>query len=140
MKKGVGAVLAASVLTIAAPSPAHAVVAAAGPGSFTAGYVTRVVVVPVGGPLTFVNGDAVTHTLTADDAFLPRRVARKTSRCSSYPARRCPLFDSGSVGTGDTVEVEGLNRLKAGRQYAFYCQIHSSMTGILIAGGAGENP
>ncbi|MDQ3987400.1 MAG: hypothetical protein M3280_12990 [Actinomycetota bacterium] len=140
MKRAVGALAVASILVLAVPSPAYAVVAAAGPGSYAAGYVTRVVVVPVGGPLTFVNGDVVTHTLTADDAYLPRKVARKTARCSSYSLRRCPLFDSGSVGTGDAEEIEGLNRLKGGRQYAFYCQIHPSMTGILVAAGAGDTP
>jgi plastocyanin len=124
-----GAAGAAVFLT---PGPAQAVVAAAAPGSFFGTYATPVVFTRPGGPLTFVNGDVADHTITASDAYLPRRVALRTKRCDSYSARRCPLFTSGTVGAGDTGEVKGLKRVKAGRQYAFRCDIHSSMRGTLV--------
>jgi plastocyanin len=129
------AVVALSVtamLAIVLPGSAQAVVAAAGPGSFAGTYATPVVFTRVGGPLTFVNGDVASHTLTASDAYLPRRVARRTGRCANYSARRCPLFATGSVGSGESEDVAGLKRVKAGKQYAFRCEIHSSMKGTLV--------
>lgn len=126
----------AGALMLAGATPAHAVVAAAGPGAFAAGYATRVVVTPAGGPVTFVNGDAADHTLTAADAKLPKRVAKRTKRCRGYSPRSCPLFTTPVVASGESAEVEGLNRVKAGRQYDFVCQIHGSMTGTLVVAGA----
>ena len=122
--------VAAAVLATA--GPAHAVVAAAAPGSFNAGYATPVVVTQVGGPVTFVNADAATHTLTAARGYLPKKVARRTKRCSPYPATRCPLFTTGSVQSGASAPVDGLKYVKAGRQYEFYCQIHANMKGTLV--------
>jgi plastocyanin len=125
----VGLAVATVFLT---PGPAQAVVAAAAPGSFAGSYATPVVFTRVGGPLIFVNGDVTDHTITASDAYLPRRVARRTKRCASYSARRCPLFTSGTVGAGETGEVKGLKRVKAGKQYSFRCDFHSSMRGTLV--------
>ena len=122
-------------LVLATSSPAHAVVAAAGPGAFTTGFATRVVVTPVGGPVTFVNGDVAEHTLTAADATLPKKVAKRTKRCRGYSARSCPLFTTVVVPSGESAPVEGLNRVKAGQQYEFVCQIHGSMTGTLVVAG-----
>ena len=127
---------AASLAVVATPTPAHAVVAAAGPGAFAAGFATPVVVAPSGGPVTFVNSDLADHTLTATDAKLPRRVAKKTSWCRSYSVRSCPLFTTGVVGSQSSGDVEGLKRIKPGKQYAFKCEIHGSMTGTLVAAGA----
>lgn len=126
----------AAALVLTTSAPAHAVVAAAGPGASTTGYVTRVVVTPVGGPVTFVNGDVVAdHTLTAD-ATLPKKVAKRTKRCRAYGVRSCPLFTTTVVASGQSAEVEGLKRVKAGRQYEFKCLIHGSMTGTLVVAGA----
>ncbi len=125
-----------AALVTASAAPAHAVVAAAGPGAFTTGFATRVVVTPKGGPVTFFNGDIAEHTLTADDAVLKRRIAKKTPHCSGYSLRSCPVFTTKVVPSGESAEVEGLNRVKAGRQYDFVCQIHGSMTGTLVVAGA----
>jgi plastocyanin len=122
----------AGAMVVALAGSAHAVVAAAAPGSFSGSYATPVVFTRVGGPLTFFNGDVADHTLTASDSFLPRKVARRTKRCDPYPRRRCPLFATGTVGSGESEDVGGLKRLKAGKQYAFRCQIHSSMRGTLV--------
>lgn len=120
-------------------APAHAVVAAAGPGAAFAGYATRVVVAPQGGPVTFANADLSDHTLTAADAVLPRRIAKKTRYCKSYGVKSCPLFTSGVVQSGESAEVAGLKRAKAGREYEFQCEIHSGMRGTLVvAGGASD--
>ena len=121
----------AAGLLVAIASPAHAVVAAAVPGSFTAGYATRVVVTRVGGPVTFMNGDVATHTDTSK-AYLPKKVARKTKRCGQFSPTRCPLFTSGPVGDGMQGPVAGLKAVKSGKQYEFYCQIHTNMRGTLV--------
>lgn len=132
--KSLGAILTAvSAMLFAVAGPAHAVVAAAGPGASAAGFATRVVVAPVGGPVTFVNGDVTDHTLTASEAYLPKKVAKRTAHCKGYPKKSCPLFTTGSVGNGDSAEVQGLDRIVAGQQYAFKCEIHSGMTGTLVA-------
>lgn len=134
-----GTILLASAALIVGliPGRAHALVAAAVPGSFAAGYATPVVATVPGGPLTFFNGDTTSHTLTASDAFLPRRIARKTKRCSRYSSRRCPLFTSGTVGSGESKDVSGLKRVKAGKQYRFICEIHRGMRGTLVVGPGG---
>ncbi len=129
----------AALLVLGAASPAHAVVAATAPGSSVAGYATRAVVAPVGGPVTFFNGDVVDHTLTAFNSYLPKRAARKASWCRGYSLRRCPLFTTGSVNSGESAEVQGLEHVKPGRQYEFYCQIHSGMRGTLVAVGAAQD-
>lgn len=128
----------AGLAVLSTPTPAHAVVAAAGPGAYATGFATRVVVTPVGGPVTFVNADIADHTLTASTAKLPRRIAKKTSWCRNYSVRSCPLFSTGVVGSQSSGEVEGLARVKPGRQYAFKCEIHGTMTGTLVAAGAAE--
>ena len=120
--------------------PAYAAVAAAGPGASTAGFATRIVVTTVGGSVTFVNGDVADHTLTASNKYLPKRVARKTAHCSGYPKKACPLFTTGSVSGGDTASVEGLDRVVAGREYPFKCEIHSGMTGTLVVAGSATKP
>ena len=127
----------AALAPIAAPTPAHAAVAAAGPGASATGYATPVVVTAKGGPVTFVNGDIADHTLTSADV-LPTRIARKTARCKAYGVRSCPIFWSGTVSSGGSAAVKGLGRVKPGRQYEFKCDIHSSMSGTLVVAGVAE--
>ena len=123
-----------ALAVLALASPAHAAVAAAGPGASSAGFATPVILAPVGVDVTLFNGDLVDHTLTSE-ALLPKKVARKTARCKSFGAKRCPLFDSGSVSTGMANELDGLDRIVAGTEYPFACRIHSGMTGTLTAVG-----
>jgi len=118
-------------LVVAIPAPAHAAVAAAGPGSFAAGWATPVVVAPVGGPVTVANLDAAPHQLVAKD-YLPKKIARKTPWYRGYSKKSCPLFWSEAVVTGATVEVQGLENIVSGSQYPFVCAIHANMTGTLV--------
>ena len=132
----IGSVLAsgfAGLLMLA--GPAHAAVASAGPGASTTGYATPIVVTTAGGPVTFINGDVADHTLTASGKFLPKKLAKKTPHCSGYSRKSCPLFTTGSVGGGDSATVQGLERVAAGREYPFKCEIHSGMTGTLVVAG-----
>jgi plastocyanin len=91
----------------------------AGPGAQYTTYATPVMVVPVGGPLSFVNNDLPEHDVTAVDRG----------------PDGLPLFHSKLIGIGEVAPVEGLNRLQAGHTYAFYCSIHPGMQGTLIAVG-----
>jgi plastocyanin len=125
---------AIAVATVLLPATsAHAVIAAAVPQSFQFGYATPVVVTPVGGPVTFVNTDTIPHNLQADGVFLPKKKAKKAEWCDLFPTKKCPLFYSDAVGTGQAAQVEGLENLKSGEQYPFFCVLHPSMKGTLYA-------
>lgn len=133
MTKKAGIVGAAVALVVALASPARAVIATAVPGSFAAGWATPVILTPVGGPVTVVNADIAPHKLVADGIFLPKKRAKKTPWCKDgYPKKRCPLFWSEAVGTGQSTEVLGLERIKSGEEYPFKCEIHPNMTGVLV--------
>jgi len=122
----------AAALAIAAPPPAQAAVALAGPGGFAAGYITPVVVAAEGEAITFVNTDVAPHDFLADGVFLPRKAAKKALWCSGYGKGKCPLFWTPTITAGETTEVMGLDRLTAGDQYPFYCSRHPGMKGTLI--------
>jgi hypothetical protein len=129
-KAGIAGTALALVLAVAAP--AQAVVAAAIPGSYVAGWATPVIVTRVGGPVTVANTDIAPHHLVAAGSFLPKKRAKKAPWCKDYRAKRCPLFWSETVSTGQSVPVQGLEYIKSGEQYPFVCAIHSGMTGVLV--------
>jgi plastocyanin len=122
----------ACALVLAVATPAQAVVAAAVPGSYAAGWATPVIVTPAGGPVTVANTDIATHQLIADGSFLPKKSAKKAPWCKGFSAKSCPLFWSEVVGTGQSTQVLGLQYIEAGGQYPFRCAIHPNMTGILV--------
>jgi plastocyanin len=115
-----------------AAAPARAATAAAGPGGFAAGFATPVVVAARGEAVTLVNADIAPHNFVADGTYLPRKVAKKTTWCSAFTPTTCPLFWSPTATTGESAEVQGLERLTAGGQYAFHCMIHPGMRGTLV--------
>ena len=117
--------------TLATAVPAHAVVAAAVPGSYVAGWATPVVVAQSGGDVTVVNDDVAPHNFVAQEDYLPPKVARKTEWCSAFPKKSCPLFWSETITIGETTTVQGLETIAPG-QYAFFCSIHPGMTGTLV--------
>ena len=125
--------LAAASLLAALAVPAHAAVAAAGPGGFAAGFATPVIVVAKGEALTFVNGDVAPHNVTAFDAFLSKKDAKKAKWCSAFDKGKCPLFWSPTITAGEQTTVEGLDRIETGKQYTFICTLHPNMKGTLIA-------
>lgn len=115
------------------PTPAHAAVAAAAPGGFAAGFATPVVVVAKGEALTFANADVAPHNVTAVDAFLSKKDAKKSKWCTAFDKGKCPLFWSPTITAGEQTEVQGLDRLEPGKQYAFICTLHPNMKGTLVA-------
>ncbi|MGH2753119.1 MAG: cupredoxin domain-containing protein [Actinomycetota bacterium] len=122
----------AALVAFAAPTPANAAVALAGPGGFAAGFLTPVVVAAEGEAITFVNTDISPHDFVADGVFLPRKPAKKAPWCSGFRRGKCPLFWTPTITAGETTEVSGIEFLKAGEQYPFYCSRHPGMKGTLI--------
>lgn len=132
-KMRLAAVLAGAGLVVGAiAAPAGAVIAVAGPGGFAAGFATPVTAAPVGGPLTFVNGDIQPHNVIAFEDFLPKKVAKKTPWCKNYSLKKCPIFWSSTAALGETAEVLGLENTESGAQYVFFCSIHPAMKGTLV--------
>lgn len=123
--------LVAGALAIPA-APARAAVAVTGPGGFVAGFVPPVVVVAEGEGITYANADVAPHNFIAEDAFRSKKLARQAKWCSAYDKGRCPLFWSETINAGETTEVLGLEAVKAGEQYAFFCSVHPGMKGTLI--------
>lgn len=68
------------------------------------------VTVPVGGTVTWTNGDTTSHTITANDGS----------------------FDSGSKAGGGTFE----RTFSAAGTFTYFCAIHTSMQGTVQVGGA----
>lgn len=87
-----------------------------GPLAQNYGYLTPVMVVEKGGRLSYTNGDIVLHDVVAREKAADGR----------------PVFQSRLAGLGETVPVEGLDRVESGRTYEFYCSIHPGMQGQLI--------
>jgi plastocyanin len=126
-------VAAAAAWLIAVPAaPAGAAVAVTAPGGFVAGFVPPVVVVAEGEEITYVNADVAPHNFIALDAFRTKKQAKKAKWCSAFDKGRCPLFWSETITAGQTTDVLGLEVLKSGDQYAFFCSLHPGMKGTLI--------
>lgn len=112
-------------------SPAGGSVVLAQPGSFATSYTTRATVAQKGGRLTFVNGDLQPHDVVAYGHTGPG----DQPWCAKFPKGKCPLFWSELIGAGQTTPVQGLENLEPGSTYTFYCTIHPSMRGTLVATG-----
>ncbi len=119
-------------LSIGSAAPAGAAPALTGPGSFAAGWLTPVVVITEGEGITYLNADAAPHNFISDGVFLTKRQAKKVEWCSAYEKGLCPLFWSDTIGAGESTEVRGLEALKTGEQYPFFCSLHPNMKGTLI--------
>ena len=126
--------LAGGLVVVLAAAPAGARVAAAGPGAFAAGFATPVVVTSVGGTITFVNSDIAPHNFVAAEDYVPKKLAKKKEWCASFPKGKCPLFWSPTISAGQQTDVLGLDLLKSGQTYSFFCSLHPNMRGTLVTG------
>lgn len=115
-----------------APSVAQAAVTVTGPGGFIAGYVPPIVVIAPGEGITYANADIAPHNFVADGHFLSKKEAKKAKWCTAYDKGRCPKFWSPTISLGDQTEVLGLQFVKSGDSYGFYCSLHPGMKGTLI--------
>ena len=96
------------------------------------GYLTPVMVVQQGGELTYANFDIVQHDVVHDVAADEIANKKKDKWCKSFDKGACPLFWSPRAGLGDVVQVEGLQNLKTGNVYTFFCTLHPGMKGRLL--------
>lgn len=86
------------------------------PGSTYSTYATPVMVTSVGGPLSFANFDLPQHDVVS---------------VAKAPDGRA-LFQSRLAGVGEVAPVEGLDAVKSGSTYEFFCSLHPGMRGNLI--------
>jgi hypothetical protein len=124
LRTRVSALLLAGIVGVLSARPADAAVAVAVLGR----YATPVSVTVVGGPLVLANAETASHNLVARMAKRPDGSA---PFCSDYSSGDCPLFWSELIEAGTTM-VEGLDEVEVGASYAFWCEIHQSMTGTLL--------
>lgn len=135
--------LVAVAMALAVSSPAAAVGreeqrGLAGPGSFALGYLTPTITISQGDTISFTNFDVFEHDIVQDveaDGFGGKRnVAwcKKVRPGHEHHADACPVFWSELVARGATTQVLGLNRVKAGKTYSFFCTEHHSMKGKLV--------
>jgi plastocyanin len=106
-------------------------VALAGPQAPTVGFATPSVLTVTGQALTLANGDTTGHDITSK-----LTKPKKLKFGKKYYTIQVPLFRSESVPAGSTGPVVGVEGLKPGT-YAFFCSLHTSMTGSLIVQAAG---
>jgi plastocyanin len=118
-------------LLSAATPAAQAAVAVSGPGGFVAGFATPVVVIAEGEGVTFQSFDVAPHNFVADGAYLSKKAAKKQKWCTAFEGK-CPLFWSPQITAGESTEVQGLEALKSGDQYGFFCTVHPNMKGTLV--------
>lgn len=110
--------------------------AIAGPGAIQLGYATSTITISKGDTLVFSNLDAFDHNIvhdTAADGFGGKKKVPwcKGSGDGHEHGSLCPVFWSELIGPGASTEVLGLNRVKAGKTYSFFCTRHHSMKGTL---------
>jgi len=127
---GVAAI--APVAGIAVPA-AHAdgttIVASSGDRDLSS-YTTPLAVTPVGGPVTFLNGDLQPHGLSSD------LIGPDTNPwCANrFDTGACPLFWAPTTDAGFREStVLGLDQLASGQTYGFHCPLHPNMKGTLVA-------
>lgn len=119
-------------LVIGTAAPVAAAVAVTGPGGFAMGFIPPVVVIEEGEGVTYANADVAPHNFVAEETFLPAKKASKVKWCSAYERGKCPLFWSPTITTGQSTDVLGLEYVKSGERYAFFCSVHPGMKGTLI--------
>jgi polyvinyl alcohol dehydrogenase (cytochrome) len=88
----------------------------AAPGAASTNYATPVATTGVGGPLSFTNLDLAKHDVTSEEKGPDGK----------------PLFSTPLIDLGETAEVEGLDKVKSGQSYGFFCTIHPGMRGTLV--------
>jgi hypothetical protein len=115
---------------VAPPADAAVTVVVVNQASRTAGsFATPVVVMPAGGPLTYVNGDVQPHGLASQETG-----ADNQAWCTFYATGRCPLLWAPVTDAGfRTNAVRGLAATTSGATYHLYCVLHPTITGLLLA-------
>lgn len=138
--KNISRLLVAALLVVvmAAPIGAEPLGSDQGPvvvtlaGAQFHSYTAPVVVVQKGGELTYANLDIVQHDLVQDPRADGFGGPKKAPWCAAFRRSMCPAFWTPKIGLGQQTEVLGLENVKPGATYTFYCTLHASMKGILV--------
>jgi plastocyanin len=107
-------------------------VVSTGPASEFYGYTAPVVVTERGGEVTYANLDIARHNLVQDPQADGVAGPHKNPWCKGYRKGTCPVFWTPQIGIGQQTEVLGLERVKPGKTYTFFCTLHPGMRGTLI--------
>ena len=118
--------------TATALEPEQGPVVVSGAAGQFYGYVTPVMVVEQGGELSYANFDIVQHDVVHDVTVDEIANKKKDKWCKSFDKGACPLFWSPRASVGEVVEVLGLENLKSGNLYTFFCTLHPGMKGRLL--------
>ena len=110
------------------------------PGSIYFGYLPPVVIVEKGGTLTYSNLDSAEHDFVQDveaDGFGGPKKAPWCKKMAAsgddhHHSHGCPAFYTPLLASGESAPVEGLENVKSGVSYTFFCTKHHNMTGTLI--------
>ncbi|HYZ92395.1 MAG TPA: plastocyanin/azurin family copper-binding protein [Actinomycetota bacterium] len=121
------AIVSVGTFLLLSVAPAEALVAVAAPDKQ---YVTKTIVAPVGGPVVLANADVQPHNVIAFRKYLSKKAKRPW--CAYYPKGNCPIFWSETIGNGQVTQVQGLDNVKSGTDYTFFCSIHPAMKGTLV--------
>jgi plastocyanin len=106
--------------------------AISGPTGKYYGYLTPVLVISKGGPITFTNIDLERHNVVQDVDADAIHGSAKRKWCSQFDPGKCPIFYSPLIGLSQSVPVQGTQYLKPGTIYSFYCTLHHGMQGKLV--------
>jgi len=96
------------------------------------GYATAAVAVQPGAEITYYNFDIEKHNVVQDPVADGIASSKKQKWCRDFPKKLCPVFWSELTGLGE-VPVLGLENVEPGQVYTFYCTLHTSMKGRLVA-------
>ena len=124
--------LLAVVGTTATATAAGEPQAVSGPAAKYYGYLTTAVVVSKGGQLTYTNLDIERHNVVQDVNADGIHGSSKRPWCKQFDRGRCPVFYSPLIGLGQSEPVSGLQYVKPGELYTFYCTLHPGMKGKLV--------
>lgn len=117
---------AASTQLVGAPARAAGLpYIVAGPMAQATSYLTRNVTITHGSSLSFLDLDAIPHSVTSRETYV------KTTKIGKHTFRtHVPYFNTTLVKGPVNVAINGIASLKPGT-YHFYCTIHENMTGTL---------
>ncbi|MDQ3963727.1 MAG: plastocyanin/azurin family copper-binding protein [Actinomycetota bacterium] len=103
------------------------------------GYATPVIVAERGEEITFTNLDLEKHNVVQDVAIDGKGSKKRMPWCEKpksdgheHHDTECPIFWSKLIGLAETTPILGLDNVKSGEIYSFFCTLHHGMKGKLI--------
>ena len=122
----------AGVPAASGPVPDQASQVVSGPQAQFSGYATPVVVASKRGKVTYTNLDIVRHDVVQDPRADGMRGPGTKPWCRKFRKGRCPVFWTPLIGLGDDTTLRGMENVRPGKIYSFYCTLHPGMKGRLV--------